>query len=609
MLESVRSFLSGKTLFVLVTLLAIPFVFFGSTSFGTIFTSYGTVNGEAVTQTDVNLAASNITQRYQSIFGEDFSIDMIGEEQYSESLRQEIINQKILLSAAKKAGLAASDKQAKKEIIKIENFQSENGQFDEALFQSIIRANGFTPDDYINLVQQTVSMDFFIQGLANSAYATEQDVKKFLTAFEKTRDLDFVLLEFDSIKNAQEVSDDEVKSFFEANPLLFLDDERRSLQYITLNAQAFAEGIQADDALIKTAYDEYLAEQETNVQRRASHIMLDVINYNSKEDALNKLLSIKSQLDEGSLDFADAVTQFSEDDATVDSSGDLGYSAGFAFPDEFETALGGMSLNATSNIIDLEDTLHILKLTELIEPEIKSFEESANELKAEFIASESSSRLQSAISEYEERILAGESFASIFDGDTFTTLELLSSAELSNAVSANLANEAFSSNSSLNAVSFVEGDDEVTFFMVTEIVEPQLLSFEAAASSAKDELLNSKAQSEIASISGKFLENGLDESMADFQSYKAVSRYSSLLPREVLNTLFQADLQELKQTSLPNGDVYWFKPTSETLPDEALMDEKQASYQLIVNQIQQQRYNVYLDSLLRDGLSVNLKNL
>ena len=609
MLESVRSFLSGKTLFVLVTLLAIPFVFFGSTSFGTIFTSYGTVNGEAVTQTDVNLAASNITQRYQSIFGEDFSIDMIGEEQYSESLRQEIINQKILLSAAKKAGLAASDKQAKKEIIKIENFQSENGQFDEALFQSIIRANGFTPDDYINLVQQTVSMDFFIQGLANSAYATEQDVKKFLTAFEKTRDLDFVLLEFDRIKNAQEVSDDEVKSFFEANPLLFLDDERRSLQYITLNAQAFAEGIQADDALIKTAYDEYLAEQETNVQRRASHIMLDVINYDSKEDALNKLLSIKSQLDEGSLDFADAVTQFSEDDATVDSSGDLGYSAGFAFPDEFETALGGMSLNATSNIIDLEDTLHILKLTELIEPEIKSFEESANELKAEFIASESSSRLQSAISEFEERILAGESFASIFDGDTFTTLELLSSAELSNAVSANLANEAFSSNSSLNAVSFVEGDDEVTFFMVTEIVEPQLLSFEAAASSAKDELLNSKAQSEIASISGKFLENGLDESMADFQSYKAVSRYSSLLPREVLNTVFQADLQELKQTSLANGDVYWFKPTNETLPDEALMDEKQASYQLIVNQIQQQRYNVYLDSLLRDGLSVNLKNL
>ena len=119
MLESVRSLLSGKTLFILVTFLAIPFVFFGSTSFGTVFTSFGTVNGEPVTQTDVNLASSNITQRYQSIFGEDFSIDTIGEEQYSESLRQEIVNQKILLSAARNAGLFVSDQQAKLSLIHI----------------------------------------------------------------------------------------------------------------------------------------------------------------------------------------------------------------------------------------------------------------------------------------------------------------------------------------------------------------------------------------------------------------------------------------------------------------------------------------------------------
>jgi len=418
---------SGKTLFVLVIFLAIPFIFFGSTSFGTVFTSFGTVNGEPVTQTDVNLAASNITQRYQSIFGEDFSIDVIGEEQYNESLKQEIVNQKVLLSAARNAGLFVSEKQAKKEIIKIENFQTEGGQFDEAIFQSVIRANGFIPDDYINLVQQTVSMDFFIQGLANSAYATENDVKKFITAFEKTRDLDFVLINFDVVKNGQEVSEGEIKAFYDANPLLF----RRSINYLTLNTETFASGIEVDESLIQTAYDEYLAEQESNFQRRASHIMIDIINYESKEDALTKLASIKSQLDDGSIKFAEAVAQFSEDDATVDSDGDLGYSAGFAFPEEFETALSAMTLNATSDIIDLEDTLHILKLTELIEPEIKSFEESANELKQEFIVGESSARLQNAIAQYEERILAGESFATIFAEESFSSLEQLSSQELS----------------------------------------------------------------------------------------------------------------------------------------------------------------------------------
>jgi hypothetical protein len=435
-------------------------------------------------------------------------------------------------------------------------------------------------------------MDFFIQGLANSAYATKNDIKKFITAFEKTRDLDFVLIDFDAVKNEQEVSEDEIKDFYDANPLLFLDEERRSINYLTLNAEAFASGIEVDESLIQTAYDEYLAEQESNVQRRASHIMIDVINYESKEDALARLASIKSQLDDGSIEFTEAVAQFSEDDATLDADGDLGYSAGFAFPEEFETALSAMTLNTTSNIIDLEDTLHILKLTELIEPDIKSYEESATELKQEFIVSESSARLQNAIAQYEERILAGESFATIFAEESFTSLEQLSAQELSDQVNPSLVNEVFNSASSLNAVSFVEGEDEVTFFTITEIIEPTLLSFESASASARDELLNSKAQNQLAVMNKNIADNGLDESKANFQSYKAVSRYSSLLPREVTNVLFQASLDELEQVTLTNGDVYWLKATNETLPDESLISKKEESYQMIVSQIQQQRYNV-----------------
>ena len=608
MLESVRSFLSGKTLFILVTLLAIPFVFFGSTSFGTVFTSYGTVNGETVTQTDINLASSNVTQRYQAIFGEDFSIETIGEEQFSESLRQEIINQKILLSAAKASDLRVGEKQAKKEIIKIENFQSD-GTFDEALFQSVIRANGFTPDDYINLVQQTISMDFLIQGIANITSASESDITSFITAFEKTRDLEFVSIDFNEIAQSIEVSDDEIQEFYNSNPLLFLDEERRTLQYLILSSDVYADNVQVDEALIQTAYDEYLAEQESNLQRRASHIMLDVANYPSKEEAINKISEIKSKLDSGSLTFVDAVAEFSEDDATVASGGDLGFSAGFAFPEEFESALKGMSLNATSNLIDLEDTLHILKLTELIEPEIKSFAESAKELRAEFIASEATAKLQDAVSAYEERILSGESFASIFAEENFLSLNNLSAQEVAQATSASLASEVFSQSNAIDTVSFIEGDEEVIFFTILNIVEPQLLTFEAAKSSAKDELMKSKAQIVIAATNAEIQENGIDSSLEEFQTFKAVSRYSSLLPREVTNALFQTNLLELTKVELANSDVYWFKGTNETLPSDEVINEKKESYQLIVNQIQQQRFNVYLDRLLRDDLSVNLKNL
>ena len=119
MLELLRNFLSGKRLIVIAILLAIPFVFFGSTSFGTTFTSFGSVNGESVTQTDVNLATSQVSQRLQSIYGEDFSLDDLDEEVSIELIKNEIINQKIMIAQTKDLGLNVSLEDAKKEIINL----------------------------------------------------------------------------------------------------------------------------------------------------------------------------------------------------------------------------------------------------------------------------------------------------------------------------------------------------------------------------------------------------------------------------------------------------------------------------------------------------------
>jgi len=606
MLESVRSILSGKTLFILVTLLAIPFVFFGSTSFGTVFTSFGTVNGETISQTDVNLAAANVNQRFQSIFGEGFSIDEIGEERYSESLKQEIINQKILLSAAKDAGLLVSDKQAKKEIIKIENFQTE-GKFNETLFQSSVRANGFTPEEYINLVKNSISMDSLLPAISNGNLESMDNVIKFINAFEKTRDLEFIVINFENIKSNQKVLDDEVLTFYQANPLLFLDDERRTIQYTQFNLDSFKDGIEVDESLIRTSYAEYVAEQEGNIQRRASHIMIDPINYNSREEAINQINFIQSELANKTVTFTDAVKQFSQDEATVDLDGDLGFSAGFAFPEEFEEKLSNMKLNEISDVIDLGDTLHIITLTEFITPEIKPFEESAIELRADFILGEATERLQAAVAKYEERILAGESFNTLFGGDNTLMLNNLSQNETMLSLSQAFANDSF--RASLNTTSFIDTDEEVIFYTVAEIVEPKLLSFEAAKSIALDELITSKAQSEIALLNEKITTQGIDNSFDGYQNYKAISLYSSLLPREVTNALFESNLMELNQVKLANGDVYWIRALNESMPSKALINEKEESYKLIVNQIQQQRYSQYLDGLLREGVSVNIKNL
>ena len=92
--RKVKTFLSGKTLFVVVGLLAIPFVFLGNSTVGSIFTNYGTVNGLEVTQTDIQSASGQIEGNI-NLFWNEFTIDQIDTEQFVRLLENQIIGQKL----------------------------------------------------------------------------------------------------------------------------------------------------------------------------------------------------------------------------------------------------------------------------------------------------------------------------------------------------------------------------------------------------------------------------------------------------------------------------------------------------------------------------------
>ena len=80
-----------------------------------------------MTQLDINLATSQVSQRLQSIYGEEFSLEDLEEEVSVNLIKNEVINQKTILSQAKKMGLSTSEKKAKQEIINLSMFQGDQG--------------------------------------------------------------------------------------------------------------------------------------------------------------------------------------------------------------------------------------------------------------------------------------------------------------------------------------------------------------------------------------------------------------------------------------------------------------------------------------------------
>ena len=143
----------------------------------------------------------------------------------------------------------------------------------------------------------------------------------------------------------------------------FLSEEKRQFKFIELKQSTLQSDIQINDADILASYEDYVAQSKENIQKRISHIMLEKENFDDVDQAISILEKTKSKILAGELSFDRAVESLSQDDASIDLFGDLGFSSGDAFPEEFELALLEMEVGSISNVIELEDTIHIIKLS------------------------------------------------------------------------------------------------------------------------------------------------------------------------------------------------------------------------------------------------------
>jgi peptidyl-prolyl cis-trans isomerase D len=616
MLDSLRNFLSGKRVIVIAILLAIPFVFFGSTSFGTTFKGFGTVNGEPVSQMDVNLATSQVGQRLQSMYGEEFSLDDLDEEVSVGLIKNEIINQKTLLSHARELGLIVSEKKAKQEIINLEMFQGDNG-FDQTLFESSVRANGWTPDEYINLVRESVSLDKLVSAMGATAFPIDDDIASLAAMLETSRDINFIKIDKAIVVESQKASLEEGQEFYNNNPFLFLSKEQRDFSYLVLTYDAYKKQVQVPEGYIDEAYADYISNAEGQLQNRISHLMIEKFNYDNDGQAREKIDSLLTSIESNKISFEEAVSASSEDLASKDVSGDLGMSSGDAFPVEFEDVIATMQLNAISSVIELEDSFHILKLTEVIKPEIKSKSEMTKTILDELVDAEALALMQDDFLKLESLVLEGVSLNELADSINVsvgvTGLQSINDVALNGFTEFN-ASDLFDVAMLANKIEIFEGEESYAFVMMTQAIDPAVLPFVDVADIAIKEVRVAKANKVLEEFSvdaesiiagEKVLPSQLGFSQ---ESFKGVKRFSSLLPSEIINATFESSIGSIVNNEAFNGDRYWAKSSNEVIPSTDELGDSLEQYKAFYNETLGQQFSGFIDRSFKQGQKVRLEN-
>ena len=612
MLNSFRNLLSGRTLYLIVGVCALPFIFTGVSSFNTLFSNYGTVNGIEVTQLDVNNATIRVEERYKSIFGENFSIDQLQEQELLNLIKSQITNQKIIEAMAFNNNLDISMDDVKRAIIKEETFLDENGIFDQSIFEAAVRGAGMIPDEYLQFVLTSITADNLIGAISQSTFVLNEDLIDFTAFAEATKDIKFIKSDRDEIISLQVSSDEEAKEFYQANQLLFLSDEKREFNYAFNSLESFSKNLDIDNELIENAYQEYLLEIQMSSQNRISHIMLS----KSNDDVVKIAQKVYEDLINGVIDFTEAVKRYSDDEASIEAAGDLGYSSGDAFPQEFENAIKELSLNQISPPIDLGETIHIIKVTETLKSEAESKKSFADNLRQEFVNEEAGLLMGQAMIDAEELVLSGGNLNSIVD-----TLQLkvqstkaITESEFSESIIAD-ARPFFDT-------AFVEGDIEVIevqdgFYVIelNSIEPPKVISFKDSRQKAINEVRAQKADELIAEMQLSAFARLADENQTDLpkgfekESFKNVTRYSSLLPREIIDAIFKLNPGDTFSETASDNNRYWISVTSANVLSDEEITQKIEGYRDVVLQYANQQDAVLIDQKLKENVKVNLRNL
>ena len=605
-----------------VLVCALPFVFLGTSSLSTAFTgSFGSISGEDVTEADINMASNSAVSRFKSIYGEDFEFDMLDEETKGQLIKQELVTQKVLLSQARSLGFIndTSIEEAKKSIVQTPQFQVD-GVFNQDVYEAQVNSNGYTKDGYVDLITDLYASEVYRNSLVTSNFVTQNEVYEIAGLLEQTSEIEFTKISFEGLKNEIVNTNEELTDYYNNNQIQFYSEEQRNFSYILLDPVDYESKVKVPDGYIQTAYDAYLLNNEASAQIRISHIMIEKNKHNSRDSAYAIISEVENLISEGE-DFSKLAMEYSDDVVTKENGGDLEYFEQDVFPIEFEDAIIDLDLNETSKIVELEDTFHILKITEINSQEPLPEDQIKNDLANELIQTESFALMQDDFSELEDMIYNNTSISEI-------AVNLSKKKNTSEYYSINnfdffiddpqIKDYLFSLDSGVGEIHTIEIANTILIMSIDEIIESTLISYENIKDEVEMLLIESKATNkielmdiELNSIEDKSDKNTFIDTYSFISSdeFIDVKRYSSLLPREVLSNIFNESPGKVISVNANNGDKYMINILNFKKPSEEDIVEIIEQYEAFAEESISTRISNIVNEDVFDKAKIKLQNV
>lgn len=318
-----------------------------------------------------------------------------------------LITERLLTQYAEQGGLYVSEQQLDQLIVTLPEFQDAQGRFDRDLFRNRLASAGFTPLSFRKQLAVDLKRQQVQQGLAVSGFTLEEERERLAELQRQTRSFRHHALTPDDLAAAPEITEQDLQAYYEAHRDDYRRPEQVKVNYVVLDRQQMADEAEVSEEALREAWQAGAAEAD----RRVSHIMVTFGDERSREEARARLEQVQARLAEGEA-FAELAAEVSDDTSTSDAGGDLGVISRGFFGEAFEEAAFALGEGEVSGIVETDNGLHLIKVTELDRP---AFEERREALRAELALEQ----VDDAFNERAQRLIddsfAADDLASVAD--------------------------------------------------------------------------------------------------------------------------------------------------------------------------------------------------
>lgn len=390
MLQAIRDRVTGLIAFVILGLLAIPFVFVGLDSYiqGVPEDAVATVGDEKITTSEFQTSFAQYRANLRQQQGEDYNEIATNQPIVRREHLEGMIDQLLLREYAEQLGLTVSDRELQEIIAEIPAFQVA-GQFSAEQYRTVLRSTGRTPQSFDAELRQDLLTNAIPGALTASIAPTETAVDQLIRLREQTRDLGVMTVSPSEFEDQVDVTEEDVAAFYEENPDDFRTVEQVRVAWMELSADELGQALSLTEEQLRQRYQSSAERYLTPEARKASHILIETNDERTNQEAEALANEVLERLNGGE-DFGDIARELSDDPISAEAGGDLGYIEPEQMVDAFEEAL--FQIAQAGDLTDPVQTRfgwHVIRLDDIRPPQGMSFEQARDQILDEYIDTES----------------------------------------------------------------------------------------------------------------------------------------------------------------------------------------------------------------------------